>query len=107
MGTPSKGRCCSNIDYNRRFQFLVFILIHRFTNTHVCVYDGGMVNVKLYPQLSLITSSHPWRTTMEDDEVFALYEANWRFVDQQAIIPEEKELIGRLAAKFGGGVLNV
>lgn len=66
-----------------------------------------MIKVAIYPQLKLIAWNRPWETVLEDDEAFALYESNWRFVDQDALVPEEKELIGLLTAKFGGGLLNV
>ena len=40
------------------------------------------------------------------DEALALYERNWRFVDIGSLLPEERELIDRLQARFGGGYLN-
>jgi hypothetical protein len=41
------------------------------------------------------------------EEAFRLYERNWRFVDTRRMTPAERELIHRLAARFGDGVLNV
>ena len=44
---------------------------------------------------------------VSDEEAFRLYERNWRFVDARRMRPEERELIARLANKYGNGVLNV
>jgi hypothetical protein len=41
------------------------------------------------------------------EEAFRLYERNWRFVDAHRMKPEERDLIQRLAARFGNGVLHV
>ncbi len=41
------------------------------------------------------------------EEAFRLYERNWRFVDTRRIKASERALIERLAARFGGGILNV
>ncbi len=38
-------------------------------------------------------------------EAFAFYEAYWRFVDQGALSPEERELITALTERFGHGVM--
>jgi hypothetical protein len=40
-------------------------------------------------------------------EAFHLYERNWRFVDTGRMKPEERELIRRLAVRFGNGILHV
>lgn len=40
------------------------------------------------------------------DEALALYERNWRHVDEARLGEEEAELIRRLADRFGGGVFN-
>ena len=41
------------------------------------------------------------------EEAFRLYERNWRLVDQRRITPAERDLIARLTARYGNGVLNV
>ena len=41
------------------------------------------------------------------EEAFRLYERNWRLVDARNMKPAERELIERLAARYGNGVLNV
>lgn len=40
-------------------------------------------------------------------EVFQIYERNWRFVDTRRMKRAERELIERLTARYGNGVLNV
>lgn len=64
----------------------------------VCITD--------YPQLTLLA----WQRQSKEinaDEAFALYEANWRFVDEEALTGPERKLIERLARVYGNGVLNV
>lgn len=74
------------------------------TRAHIIV---TMINVATYPQLKLLAWNRPWDTTLGEDEAFALYESNWRFVDQDTLVPAERTLIETLVAKFGGGLLNV
>jgi len=40
------------------------------------------------------------------EEALALYERNWRFVQEDELTAEEAALIDRLKQRFGGGVLN-
>ena len=40
------------------------------------------------------------------EDALALYERNWRFVDEKRLTPEEARLIERLRDRYGGGVLN-
>ncbi|MCU0697689.1 MAG: hypothetical protein MUC96_14275 [Myxococcaceae bacterium] len=60
-----------------------------------------------YPQLRLIAWSRRHVEEIDEAEAFALYEANWRFVDQQSLSDEERALIRRLTDVWGAGVLNV
>ena len=64
------------------------------------------LNADEYPQLSLIAWSRVVRE-IEEDEAFALYERNWRFVEVENLLPHEAALIARLTQEYGGGVLNV
>jgi len=41
------------------------------------------------------------------EEALALYERNWRFVQDAGLSAEEQQLIDRLAQQYRGGVLNV
>ena len=40
------------------------------------------------------------------EEALALYERNWRHIEAGRLTAEEADLIERLKARFGGGVLN-
>lgn len=64
----------------------------------VCIAD--------YPQLALLA----WQRrgpVIDAEEAFALYEANWRFVDDETLTNQERALIERLTEAYGKGVLNV
>lgn len=60
-----------------------------------------------YPQLQLIAWNRSVDALIEDDEAFALYERNWRYVDEAALLPHERQLIEHLTQAFGHGVMNV
>lgn len=68
--------------------------------------DIPMIRVDDYPDLALLAWNRALREIPED-EALALYEANWRFVDVEHLIPAERALIDRLANRYGHGVLNV
>ena len=36
-----------------------------------------------------------------------LYERNWRFIDEKALLPHERDLIDRLTRDYGHGILHV
>jgi hypothetical protein len=59
-----------------------------------------------YPALALLAWNRAWREIAED-EALALYEANWRFVDVEGLLPAEHALIKRLVARYGHGFLHV
>ena len=59
-----------------------------------------------FPQLKLLCwNRHDDYITRAD--AFALYEGNWRFINENAIDDREKELITALSVEFGKGVINV
>jgi hypothetical protein len=60
-----------------------------------------------YPQLQLIAWNRSVDALIEEEEAFALYERNWRYVDEAALLPHERQLIARLTQAFGHGVMNV
>lgn len=64
------------------------------------------INVDEYPQLSMLCWNRKTRVT-DEAETLQLYEAGWRFVDKNNLTTNELELIQRLAAEYGNGVLNV
>jgi hypothetical protein len=67
--------------------------------------DELIVHLPDYPQLRDLA----WNRTDEylpAKEAFQLYERNWRFVEPGLLNLEERALIDRLTARFGGGVIN-
>lgn len=64
-----------------------------------------------YDQLRQLVWSRPDRddpqATVGPTEALQLYERNWRFLDREAMAPRERELIERLAATVGKGVMLV
>ncbi len=65
------------------------------------------IRIADYPQLQLIAWNRRPDATVGEREALALYEANWRFVDEATLLPQERKLIQHLAKAFGAGVLNV
>ena len=64
------------------------------------------IKIDDYPQLALLAWNRAIRV-IDAEEAFALYEGNWRFVDQATLTPAEAALIRTLTDQFGHGVLNV
>jgi transcriptional regulator with XRE-family HTH domain len=65
-----------------------------------------VVRLDDYPQLAQIGWNRAVREITGEDAL-ALYEANWRFIDQDKLIAPERTLLDRLVKKYGHGVLNV
>jgi hypothetical protein len=59
-----------------------------------------------YPQLSMLCWNRKARVA-DEAEILQLYETCWRFIDKNTLTDSEAELINRLAAEYGNGVLNV
>jgi len=68
--------------------------------------DEKTFSIDDYPQLSLLAWNRVIRT-IDEEEAFALYERNWRFVDVDTLTKSESNFIDRLIQKYGNGVLNV
>lgn len=66
-----------------------------------------MIRLDEYPQLRSIAWSVPNVDVLDEKDALAIYEANWRFVEQERLTDRERDLIQRLAKEFGNGVLNV
>lgn len=66
-----------------------------------------MVTVARYPQLRMLLWNRPNVRRLADEEAFALYEANWRHVDKEHMTATERDLVQRLTAEVGHGVLLV
>ena len=65
------------------------------------------VCIAQYPQLRLLCWNRPPDTELEGGEALAIYERNWRHVNQETLTPEERDLLTQLIARHGNGVLNV
>lgn len=80
--------------------------LHRFDEQLERFLDDAVIDVRRYPNLALLCWNRKDRF-VTDRDAFNLYERNWRFVDTKTMPQEERDLIARLATKFGNGVLNV
>jgi transcriptional regulator with XRE-family HTH domain len=69
---------------------------------------GRRIRIDRYPQLKQIAwHLSPTKKELEPEEAFALYERNWRHIDQSAMPAQERELVKKLTDKLGKGVLLV
>lgn len=66
-----------------------------------------MVTLAKYPQLRMLLWNRPDTTTLDEKEALAVYEANWRHVDQTQMTPQERNFVQQLVRQFGHGVLLV
>jgi hypothetical protein len=66
-----------------------------------------MIKLADYPQLSLIAWNRQPDSVITEAEALALYEANWRWIDERTLTTEERKLIEALVQEVGNGVLNV
>jgi hypothetical protein len=57
-----------------------------------------------FPELQALAWNRDVARPIPAKEAFALYERNWRFVDQKRLTAREKLLVEELANKFGHGV---
>jgi hypothetical protein len=69
--------------------------------------NNMQLRIAEYPQLRLIAWNRKDDDVIEEDEALALYERNWRYVDCAHITEKEQQLIDRLVAQYGNGVLHV
>lgn len=67
---------------------------------------ADMICIDDYPELALLAWNRAVRN-ISGEEALALYEANWRFVDQTRMTDKERDLIARLVRQYGHGVMNV
>jgi len=67
--------------------------------------DRELVEVARYPELALLCWNRRDRF-IRAREALALYERNWRFVDEAHLAPEERALIDRLAREYGNGIIH-
>ncbi|TPK77026.1 hypothetical protein FJ934_23500 [Mesorhizobium sp. B2-4-12] len=64
-----------------------------------------MIDPAGFPELQALLWSRDPARPIPAEEAFALYERNWRFVDQTRLTAREKLLIQNLANEFGHGIL--
>lgn len=64
------------------------------------------INLEDYPELKLIAWHRRPGTLMSEEEAFALYERNWRYIDPERLSPNEAALIEKLKRQYGRGVIN-
>ena len=72
---------------------------------HEPLEDAMNIRLNTYPQLRQLCWNRPDDAVVDGETALALYERNWRFVDQDAIIPREQKLLDRLVAEYGNGHL--
>jgi len=65
------------------------------------------IDIAQYPQLRDLCWNRPGSTHLSGPEAFALYERNWRLIDQANLTPDEQALIDHLVARHGNGILHV
>ncbi len=67
--------------------------------------EREVIDAERYPNLRLLRWNRADRW-MSAAEAFALYERNWRFVDEARLDPVERDLIDRLARDYGNGIIH-
>ncbi len=65
------------------------------------------IRVDRYPQLQQLAWQLSADTELTQEEALQLYERNWRHIDRDAMTLEERELVKRLTATVGKGVMLV
>ncbi|TPM36297.1 hypothetical protein FJ958_00180 [Mesorhizobium sp. B2-3-5] len=70
-------------------------------NAHI----APMIDPAEFPELQALLWSRDAARPIPAEEAFALYERNWRFVDQTRLTAREELIIQDLADKFGHGIL--
>lgn len=76
-----------------------------FAGTLDRLLEDEVVTIADYPALADIA----WNlavTHLPARQAFALYERQWRFVDERTLTPAERQLIDRLAVRYGAGIIH-
>ena len=76
-----------------------------FIDTLTRLLDTESVEIERYPQLKFLCWNRRGRFLTAKD-AWSLYERNWRFVEAERLEPSERDLIGSLCSRFGGGVMH-
>jgi transcriptional regulator with XRE-family HTH domain len=69
--------------------------------------DEPSIALGRFPNLRLLAWQRGDDDWIAESEALSLLEANWRFVEPEALLPREQALIKRLKHKYGHGVLNL
>lgn len=77
----------------------------RFTAALGAFLDDAVVDLHAWTALRELAWNRRDRW-IPAQEALALYERNWRFVDERRLDPAEAELIQRLKARHGGGAMS-
>ena len=76
----------------------------------LCGYSGKlsvyMEIIDKINHLSLCLNRRP-DDVITGEDAFALYEANWRFIEEDRLQPRERDMIARLTQIYGHGLMNV
>lgn len=67
----------------------------------------AVVRLADYPQLQRLTWNLPGVDTLSPRDALAIYERNWRHVDEAALDAGERALVDALRLAFSGGALGV
>ena len=62
--------------------------------------------IKDYPQLNFLLWNRKKAAVLTEEEAFALYERNWKHIDEKSLTQKEREFIDMLKEKFGYGVMQ-
>lgn len=65
------------------------------------------IRIDRYPQLKQLAWNVAPESEISVQDAFALYERNWRHVDEAAMPPRERQLVRRLIRTVGHGVMLV
>ena len=65
------------------------------------------IDIDHFAQLRLLAWNRAPASVITGEDALALYERNWRFIDQGTLTAQERDLIERLVKEFGNGVLHV
>lgn len=68
--------------------------------------EAPLVDLEQFPELRQL-AWHLHRRFVDERDALELYEANWRIVERDRLLPHEVALIETLASRYGHGVLNV
>ena len=66
-----------------------------------------MIKLSDYPQLSFIAWNRRNDILVTEKEALSLYEANWRWIEEELLTESEIALIEELVKNVGSGILNV